>query len=268
MSTDMPLLWEERKMQVQLEKSDALIVGFGGTTLLTLIILGAIYTGHSITQRSAVPQPINVVAAQPAVTIAVPQAPAPKVEVSSSAPHIDVHVPTAAAPTVNVTTPPATVTVVERAEKADAPKAIPVAPAPKVETKPIPASLETKQHSEAKEDISIDALYAYAEKYIDSYCRKSSLDPDSEQRKWDTKWKSRVATAVNDGGSEQSLMDRTIIDYRDCFDLNSAPDRVVEGCRLLLRIRDAKLGMLDAMKNAMTRENLMKTVAFLQAGVK
>lgn len=252
-----------------LDGKEVMILGFGGVILTAIVILASIYVGHSITLTSSVPQPVHVSSAPANVTVAVPQQAAPKVEVS--APRIDVHVPTAAAPTINVTTPPATVTVVEREkekEKESKPAPAPTT-TPKAETKTVPASLETKERSEAKaEVIDIDSLYANAERYIESYCKKTGLDPIAEQSKWDAAWKGRVATAVNDGGTEQSLMDRTIVDSRACFDLNAPPEKVVEGCRLMLRIRDAKLAMLDAMKNALTRDNLIKTIAFLQTGAK
>ncbi len=252
-------------MKMELETRDAMIVGFGGTTLLALIIIGSIYVGHAITTASAVPQPIHINSTPAQVSVNVPQQAAPRVEVSTAAPHVSVNVPQQAAPTVNVTTPPAVVHVVEKTKEIPSTPVITPTPIEKKEPGPLPVSTQSKAEA-PKNDL--ETLYASAEKYISSFCAKRNLDPDAESRKWILKWKARVETAINDGGSEQSLLDRTIIDQRECFDINATPDKVAEGCRILLHMRDAKLQWLQAMREALNAENMQKTIAFLTAGPK
>jgi hypothetical protein len=253
-------------MQVNnLEGREVMIIGFGGVILLTLVVLSSIYVGHAITSVSSVPQPVHVLPAQPAVSVNVPAQSVPKVEVTatSAAPKIDVHVPTQTAPVVNFTPPPAQITVVER-EKQPAPEK-PAAPSisPKVDPKPVPAAVE---HSEAKEEYTVDTLYVCAERYIEMQCRKAGLDPVAENAKWLKHWQSRI---TDSGLDEQELLNRSVVDNRDCFDVQKAtPEKIVEACRLMLRYRDTKLQWLQALKDAMTRENLQKTIAFLNTGGK
>jgi hypothetical protein len=243
-------------MQVNnLEGKEVMIIGFGGVILLTVVVLSSIYVGHTITAASNIPQPIHVMSAQPAVAVNVPAQSAPKVEVTatSPAPHIDVHVPSQATPVVNFTPPPAQITVIEKAEKpATAPNI------PKVDSKPVPASI-VEPHAEA--DVSIDSLYSCAEKYIETQCKKTGLDPVAENAKWLKKWQGRI---TDSGLDEQELLNRTIVDSRDCFDVQKAtPEKIVEACRLMLRYRDAKLQWLQALKDAVTHDNLQKTIAVL-----
>jgi hypothetical protein len=268
----------------KLEGKEVMIIGFGGVTLLTLVVLSSIYVGHAITVTSNVPTPIHVSSAAPKIEVNVPQAPAPKVEVTSAAPKVDVHVPAGAPPTVNVSTPPATVTVLDKRDPeskafvvpVSAPAASPAVPIPAKFEQTTPAVVPDAQGAapvavKAADVKDLETLYAYAERYIESYCRKNGLDPAAESKKWQTKWSSQVETAMRDGtaNDEQAYINRVVVDKRDCFDLDKAtPEKIVEGCRLMLRYRDAKLTWIQAMKDAATIENLQKTVAFLAAGVK
>ncbi|HYF49401.1 MAG TPA: hypothetical protein VEJ63_08345 [Planctomycetota bacterium] len=126
--------------------------------------------------------------------------------------------------------------------------------------------------AEAPKDIAeptLDTLYTYASKYVDSYCRKKGLDPDAEAKKWNRNWKANVEQSISDNidSGEQSYINRVVIAKRDHFTLeNASPEKVVEACRILLRYRDGQLAWLQAMQDAMTKENLRKTVAFLAAG--
>jgi cytoskeletal protein RodZ len=274
----------------KLEGREVMIIGFGGVILLTLVVLMSIYVGHAITVTSNIPTPVHVSAATPTIQVNVPQAAAPKVEVTSAAPNVNVHVPAGAPPTVNVSTPPATVTVLDKRSEPDTKTFVPpAAPANHNSNPPtIPASFQTttpaqaqpavapagksgdSKTGEAKAEVNYETLYSNAERYIESYCKKNNLDANAESKKWLTKWNSQVETAVRDGmvTDEQAYINRIVVDKRDCFDLNAAPEKIVEGCRLMLRYRDAKLTWIQAMKDAATTENMQKTLAFLAAGVK
>ena len=119
------------------------------------------------------------------------------------------------------------------------------------------------------EEPTLDTLYHCANTYIESYCRKHGLDPVNETNKWDRKWHSGLEQAIADNidTGEQSYINRMVISKRDYFNVEkTSPDKIVEACRLLLRYRDGQLAWLQAMKDAMTKENLKKTVAFLAAG--
>jgi hypothetical protein len=121
----------------------------------------------------------------------------------------------------------------------------------------------------SEEELTLDTLYRYAEKYIDSYCRKNKLDPVQEGLKWNRKWKQNVEQAIADNidTSEQTYINRMVLQKRDCFDIEKAnPDQIVEGCRIMLRYRDGQLAWLQAMRDAATNENIKKTLVFLAAG--
>lgn len=254
----------------KLEGREVLIIGFGGMMLVTLVVLSSIYVGHAITVVSNVPQPIHVMPAQPQVSVNVPNAPAPRVEVSAAAPAVNVHVPAQPAPVVNVSTPPATVTVIDQREKPKAEKP------PAVLPDPVPVSVPKPDKTSAlplskEEEVTLDSLYKNAENYISSYCVKNGVNAEGESKAWTTKWLAKVETAVRDGSvsDEQAYINRYVVDNSSSFNMDKAPpDRVVEACRVLLRYRDARLTMLSAMNEALTKENLKKTVVFLAAGVK
>lgn len=266
----------------KLESKEVFILGFGGAATLTAIILSSMYFGHMITTKSNVQTPITVTAAQPRIEVNVPVGPAPEVKVTTATPHVDVHVPTQPAPVVNVTTPPAVVTVLDKrdSDKAKSSEKIPV-PASANDMQPTPVSIPIKPEKAqgssmvlppaAKEEITIESLYSNAEKYIASYCLKKGLDVSAEAKRWNTTWQKGVDQAMidNTDSSEQSYINRVVLAKRSNFDMEKAsPDQIVEACRLFLRYRDARLQMLNAMNDALTKENLEKTVAFLAAGPK
>jgi hypothetical protein len=118
---------------------------------------------------------------------------------------------------------------------------------------------------------SLDNLYAHATRYIDLYCHKHGLDPSNESRRWNSTWRSSVEQALSDNvdSSEQSYINRIVVAKRDYFNLGpgqASPEKVVEACRILLRYRDGQLAWLQAMKDALTNENMKKTMAFLAQG--
>ena len=277
----------------KLESKEVLVMLFGLPVMITLIVLVSIGVGHWVTTRSDRPTNVNVTAAQPRVDVNVPAA-APQIQVTAAPPKIDVNVPQAAAPNVNVTTPPATVTVLDRRSDGDthvetkpekpekketARPAEPVKPAapapaaPKTEQTPKTSSLVPIPVKAAVSDdeMSLETLYSYAEKYIDSYCRKNNLDAALEAKKWQNAWKRNLDQAVSDNidSSEQTYINRIVVAKRNCFDIEKAtPEQIVEGCRIMLRYRDGQLAWLQAMKDAVTNENMKKTLVFLAAGVR
>ena len=264
----------------KIENSDVWKLLFGLPIMLALIVLVSISVGHLITARSDRPTNVQVSAAAPKIDVNVPSAPAPHVTVSPSQAKIDVNVPAQTAPIVHVSTPPAVVTVLEKIKPEPlfapvptesksspepvVPKAVPMPPktVPK-EAVTVPAFKD--------EDLTLDTLYLYAEKYVESYCKKNSLDPATEKDRWLKKWKQSSDQAVTDGidSSEQSYIDRIVVQKRDCFDIEKAtPEQIVEGCRIMLRYRDGKLAWLKALRDAATNEHMKKTLVFLAAGVR
>ena len=243
----------------------------------------------------AVPPTIQVASALPAITVQVPQSPPANVTVNT---------PQAAPPNITISPATPTVTVIQREVgtgrqtpiAADEPKlndlqsaALTIekssgAPANSAEgsrrnmTVPIIEALALNElnnkdsagvRTQVPAQPTLDTLYQLATSYIDSYCKKQGLDPIAENRKWYKKWKSGLDQAVADNidSGEQSYINRVVIAKRDYFNIERAtPERVVEACRLMLRYRDGQLAWLQAMKDAMTADNLRKTVAFLAVG--
>lgn len=257
----------------KLESREVMFMLFGLPIMMTLIVLASIGVGHAVTTRSSVPTPVNVSAAAPRIDVNVPQAAAPRIEVSAPGPKIDVNVP-AAQPIINVATPQPLVTVLHEQPKpqpapspsvqaAPVPQAIPVAaPIPEKKT----SSLEFKE-----EDLNLDTLYKHAEAYVDAHCKKLGLDPATENKKWQTAWRSKLEQSTKDGTDtdEQSFINRAVIAKRDCFDVaNASPEKIVEACRIMLRYRDANLSWLRQLREAATGENLKKTLVVLAAGSK
>lgn len=258
----------------KIESSDVWKVVFGLPIMLTLIVLASIYTGHYITTLSDRPTNVHVASAAPKIDVNVPQALAPHVTVSPSIAKIDVNVPNQPAPIINVSTPPAVVTVLDKREPEKPIAAPPVpkaAPAPIPVAAPAPANGSAVAPSFKDEDLTLDTLYLYAEKYVESYCQKNNLDPVKEKEVWFKKWKQASDQAITDGtdSSEQSYINRVVIQKRDCFDIEKAtPAQIAEGCRIMLRYRDGKMAWLQALKDAATNEHLKKTLVFLAAGVR
>jgi hypothetical protein len=121
------------------------------------------------------------------------------------------------------------------------------------------------------ENPTIETLYTSAEKYIESYCVLHKLNPQVEAKKWNKDWCLKVEQAMIDDidSSEQSFINRQVITKRDYFRLEkTTPEKVVEACRILLRYREAQLTWLQALQDAMTQENLRKSVTFLAAGTR
>lgn len=269
-------------MQVnQLEGSEVRLYVFGIPIMTAVIVLASMFIGHVITTRSDRPTNVVVTPAVPKIDVNVPQGPAPRVEVTAATPRVDVNVPQAAPPTIHVATPPAVVTVIregEKAEKIEKPAAMPPVQA-KPATVPVvpgPAStLAPEKKVEAQpafrdDELTLDTLYCYAEKYIESYCKKNGLDVAAERERWNKKWQRSLDQAIADNtdSSEQSFINRVAVEKRTCFDIEKAtPEQVVEGCRIMLRYRDGKLAWLKAMQDAVTSDNLKKTLVFLAAGV-
>ena len=240
----------------------------------------------------AAPPNINVSSTAPRVDVHVPQ---------QAAPTVTVNTPPQAPPNITVNPPAATVTILDKrdAEKSPGAKAAtptlattekvvtPAAPPAPVE-KATPAT-PAKPTSEAArldkpdthaaaamaktdslaDEPTLDNLYAYATRYVDTYCKQRGMDPNNEARRWNRVWQSNVEQAIADNidSSEQSYINRVVITKRDYFNLNTAsPEKICEACRIMLRYRDGQLAWLQAMKDALTNENLKKTMAFLAQG--
>jgi hypothetical protein len=318
--------------------SAVIVLAFGLPIMTTAIVVGSMYVGHIITNRSDRPsQIVRVESATPKIDVNVPQAAPPNVQIATQPPKVDVHIPVGPAPTVTVNTPPplapnitvnpppASVTIIDRHEekltpgpfvapempksatpnlspKVDpAPTAVstpadavvtqpetikqlpgaPVAPAvtpggPAVPVQKMEAPVKAKATDAAKSDPNaipaeptLENLYQFATRYVDLYCTKHGLDPIVETKRWNKMWQASVEQSIADNidSSEQTYINRTVIAKRDCFNLATAtPDKIVEACRILLRYRDGQLAWLQAMKDALTNENLRKSITLLAAG--
>lgn len=272
-----------------LEGKEVGIFFFGGVTMVTTIVLLSFLVGHWVTTRSNVPTVVSVQSAQPSVAVNVPQTPAPVVNVQPSTATVNVHVPEGPAPTVHVSTPQPLVTFVNRDDRPASVIKEPTQPV-KEEKKaapavPLPVSVEKNsgmnedKADKARRELdqalaapSFDAVYKYAEFYLARYCEKHSLDASAEARNWNKSWQQRVADSQNSGSggvSEQQLLNDVCIQKRDNFNVKTAtPEQIVEGCRLLLRYRDAELQPPSQMVKAATPEYLRDTITVLAVGIK
>jgi|GEM_PF-4003868 len=117
---------------------------------------------------------------------------------------------------------------------------------------------------------SLEKVYESAEKYIVAYCRKQNLDPNKEAVRWHAKWRENVDQAISDksASSEQSYINSLVLANRANFNMNAPPERIVEACRVLLRYRDGRLEWLRVMKEALTSDNMRKTIHFLSQNAK
>lgn len=267
-------------MEVKLEQRDAFYVVFGLPVLGAIVLLSAVMVGHVIT-RSVPPIPVTVQAAMPRIDVNVPPSAVPRIEVTAmSQPAVEVNVPPSNPAAVNITAPQPLVTIIDRrdVDRPESKKEL-LLPLPVKEHSTTTAPIEqvkiayTEKPSTAfrAEDLTLETLYQYAEKYIDSYCRAKHLDSAAEAARWNREWQQGMETAITDGSihDEQGYMDRVIVNKRSCLDLERAtPEKIVEGCRLMLRYRDGKLTLLQAMRDQVTGENLRKSLVFLAAGVK
>lgn len=270
-------------MEVKLDNKDSLITVFALPVLGAALLMAAVWEGHCIT-RAQPPTPVTVTAAPPRIDVNVPQAAAPRVEVTAmSQPAIEVNVPASNPAAVNITAPQPLVTILDRRD-ADRPESkkevVPIVPvkahseAPSI-PEPVQVQIQYKDKPTdvtfKTEDLTIETLFQYAERYIDSYCLVKHLDPSVEAVRWNREWRQKLETAIADGSvnDEQGYMNRVIVEKRDCLNLEQAtPEKIVEGCRLMLRYRDGKLTLLKAMKDQVTGDNLRKSLVFLAAGVK
>lgn len=283
----------------KLESREVLTMMFGPPMMVTVIVLSSIVVGHIVTTRSNIPTQVSVSAASPTVELK-PQVNVSPTPVQVTTPKVEVTVPQQAPPQVNVTTPPAIVTMVNKLQngelrlepskepvKLELPRVDPpkppvstpakvVAPESPVIGPPVPLAPVTseKKKETPKEEpktLTVDDLYAAAEKYLEAYCKKSNLDPQKEKEAWNKKWKQRLDQAVTDNvaSDEQGYINRVVVDKRDCFDIEQAtPEKIAEGCRILLRHRDGKLAMLSALQEKVTPENIQKTISLLSASAK
>lgn len=266
-------------MEIKLDNKDSLLTVFAFPVLGAAILLFAVWVGHHIT-REVPPTPVTITAASPKIDVNVPQAAAPRVEVTATAaqPSVEVNVPPSNPPAINITAPQPLVTIISRdPDKKDVTPVVPATSPSHSEATPASSAVQVVYKSKPEpvvfknEDLTLVTLYRYAEKYIESYCAKNHLDPASERAKWNKEWQKRLETAVNDGSvsDENAFLNRVVVEKRDCLDLERAtPEKVVEGCRLMLRYRDGNLTLLQAMQDQVTGENLRKSLVFLAAGVK
>jgi hypothetical protein len=198
--------------------------------------------------------------------------PAEKPALAEAAPKVAAHasaLKVEPAPTA-VSTPADSVVPIETA-KPSLPAAPPAAPPPAVGPKvePTPAKAKAVEAAPPTPEPTIDNLYQYATRYVELYCTKHGMDPLAEARRWNKVWQAGVEQSISDNidSSEQSYINRIVIAKRDYFNLATAtPDKIVEACRILLRYRDGQLSWLQAMKDALTNENLRKTMTLLAAG--
>lgn len=272
----------------KLEGKEVLTMLFGLPIMITVIVLASIVVGHIVTVRSNIPTQVNVAATPPNVDMK-PEVHVTSAPVTVHPATIEVNVPQQLPPTVNVTPQAPIVTLVNKLQngelrlepskdsspaKLETPK--PPAPLPaavpalaKPAVTPLGSSSTEKEAPKAPvKSLTIDDLYAAAEKYLDVHCRKNSMDPQKEREKWEKKWRDDLNQAVADNSAtdEQNYINRVVVEKRDCFDIEKAtPEKIVEGCRILLRYRDGKLALLSALQEKVTSENLQKTITFLAA---
>lgn len=220
---------------------------FGIPAMFTAIILGSLLSRELFVRAPA----INVAAPQVDAHLTVPS---PTVQNTIQIPEspITVNVPAQSSPQVTVSpqeTPrisftipdgkPGEVRVVEKVIEKRVEVQVPVY----VETKVLGA-------------VTLNDICSSAEKYL---AKSPQYKADFER--WLKLWQSRVQERQ---GDEQSLFNETLIEKRNGFKPEATPSEVAEICRLLLRMRDAKLALPSVFRENVTAASLVSLKAFLE----
>ena len=269
-----PDAMEPFKSRVRIEiQMNGYVFIFGVPVMLTLIILGSMlvlylvgglkgnkdyqasqaagFRGDEVVARVLERMPEFAKAFEPKVTVNVPNSPLPenRIMLPEMHPRIIVQNAPSEAPNVNVSitgggdNKPQTITKVVE----------------KIVEREVPVYVETAD----KAVILISDLYPFAEQFILDWCKKNSLDPKLEEKRWIEQWNSRV----KEDGDEQRLANRVLIEKRDGFNVEKArTEQIVEVCRLMLRYRDARLAFPPLFKEHISAANLVKVKRFLENG--
>ena len=104
--------------------------------------------------------------------------------------------------------------------------------------------------------MTLDDVSQAAERYL-----AKSPQNKADSDKWLKLWQSRVQERQ---GDEQSLFNETLIEKRNGFKPEATPSEVAEICRLLLRMRDAKLALPSVFRENVTAASLVSLKAFLE----
>lgn len=237
---------------------------FGMPALLASIILATVGVTYFVI-RPSVMVPNLEVTPKISVNATMPATPAPSITLEAKNPinvsvppinvppaRVTVNVPQAGAPNVSVTVPDAKPGEVRTIEKVIEKK---------VEVQvPVPVYVETADLAK----VTIDDVFAAAEKYLAAWCQKVKKDPQIEAKTWLSNWQSRVTER---GGDEQRLANETLIEKHGAFDVAKAkPEEVVYLCRVLRRYKDGSLALPSVFKEAVTPDVLVKFKDFLEKG--
>lgn len=224
---------------------------FGIPAMFTVIILGSLLSRELLVRTPA----INVAAPQvdahltvtpPTVqnNIRVPESPITVNVPSQAAPHVTVAPQDT--PRISFTLPdgkPGEVRTVEKIVEKEK----------RVEVQ-IPVYVETK--AQAQGGVTLDDVVVSAERYL-----AKSPQYKADFDKWLKLWQSRVQERQ---GDEQALFNETLIEKRAAFKPEAAPSEVTELCRLLLRMRDAKLVLPGVFKEHISATALVSLKSFLE----
>jgi hypothetical protein len=220
---------------------------FGIPAMFTAIILGSLLSRELFVRAPAVnvaaPQVNAHLTVPPSTvqnTIQVPESPVTVNVPAQSSPHVTVSPQDT--PQISFTLPegkPGEVRVVEKiVEK-------------RVEVQ-VPVYVELKTPGA----VTLDDVCVCAERYL-----AKNPQHKIESERWLKLWQSRVQERQ---GDEQALFSATLIDKRNGFKPEATSAEITEICRLLLRMRDAKLALPSVFREHVTAQALVSLKNFLE----
>jgi hypothetical protein len=237
---------------------------FGMPALLASIILATVGVTFFVIRPNVMVPNLEVT---PKVSVNA-QMPAPNFTLESKNP-VNVNVPPITLPTINV--PPARVTVnVPQAGVPNISVTVPdgkpgeIRTVEKVVEKRVEVSVPVYVETAGLAKVTLEDIFAAAERYLTAWCVKAKKDPQAEAKTWLANWQTRVTER---GGDEQRLANETLIEKHTAFDVAKAkPEEVVYVCRILRRYKDGGLALPSVFKEAVTPDVLVKFHDFLEKG--
>jgi len=234
---------------------NSLALVFGVPLLLFFIIMGAIVSDRLFTRA----QEIHVAAPTVQANLTTPQ-PIVNATIRPADIPVIIQVPAQAAPVINIPCQDAPRVAITMPDGKGGEARV----VEKIVEKPVERVVYVYADAATRDKakFTLDDIFVSAEKFLVRYCARAGKDAALEGRKWLDLWKSRVAE--RGGGDEQQLFQEALLEKRGGFDVAKATvAEAAEVCRLLLRLRDAKLAVPELFKSAITPDRLVTFKEFL-----